>query len=130
MTSSVYRPALVLLPLALAACYGNPMSRHFEWQKHAETVEFAPEPLYCYKTLAQVDCYAQPLDRRESNRMANYYGPPPGRVVMVAPPPLPQEKVGNVIDHPPLMVPREKVESEPLRLVPPAQQKPPGENGN
>ncbi|MBM3546324.1 MAG: hypothetical protein FJX54_05200 [Alphaproteobacteria bacterium] len=123
------RPVLLVVPLlALAGCYGNPVSRHFEWQRHQETVEFAPEPLYCYKTLAQVDCYAQPLDRRETNRIANYYGPAPGRAVMVVPPPMPQEKVGNVVDHPPLMVPREKVESEPLQLVP--KPKAPTENGN
>jgi hypothetical protein len=125
------RPALLVVPLlSLAACYGNPVSRYFAWQKHAEVVEFAPEPLYCYRTLAQVDCYTQPLDRRETNRIQNYYGPQPGRVVMVVPPPMPQEKVGNVIDYPPLMVPREKVESEPLPLTPRNQPKPPTENGN
>ncbi|MBM3533953.1 MAG: hypothetical protein FJX60_13060 [Alphaproteobacteria bacterium] len=116
--------------LALTGCFNNPVSRHYEWQKHAELVEFAPEPLYCYRTLAQVDCYTRPLDRRESNRIQNYYGPPPGRVVMVVTPPMPQEKVGNVIDYPPLMVPREKVESEPLQPAPQAQPKPPSVTGS
>ncbi len=125
------RPAILVVPLlSLTGCYGNPVSRYFEWQKHAEVVKIAPEPLYCYRTLAQVDCYAQPLDRRESNRTANHYGLQPGRVVRDMPPPMPQEKVGNVIDHPPLMMPREKVESEPLQLVPRQPPKPVSENGN
>ena len=117
MMPSLRRALLSTLPLlSLAGCNDNPVSRYFEWQRHAETVEFAPEPLYCYRTLARSDCFAQPLDRRESNRMVSNYGPAPGRVV-VAPPPRPAEKIGAVIDHPPLMVPREKVESEPLPLV-------------
>jgi hypothetical protein len=119
MTLSLRRALLVLPLLSLAGCYGSPPSRYFEWQRHEETVRFESEPLYCYRTLARSDCYAQPLDRRELNRIVGYYGPSPARVMMVAPPPLPQEKIGNVIDHPPLMVPREQVQSEPLQRTPP-----------
>jgi hypothetical protein len=109
MTPSLRRALLATLPpLALAACVDNPISRHFEWQKHAETVEFAPEPLYCYRTLAQSTCYAQPLDRREANRVVGFYGPSPSRVV-AAPP--------------------DKVDSEPLQLVPKQQSKAPIDNG-
>ncbi|MSP49178.1 MAG: hypothetical protein EXQ95_07605 [Alphaproteobacteria bacterium] len=120
MTPSLRRALLSTLPLVpLAACADNPVSRYFEWQKHAEVVEFAPEPLYCYRTLARSDCFAQPLDRRESNRIVSYYGSAPGRVVPAPPPP--RDKVGAVVDHPPLMVPREKVESEPLPPTPRSQ---------
>lgn len=34
-------------------------------------------PKYCYRTLGAVDCYAQPLAARESNRLLGYEGPPP-----------------------------------------------------
>ncbi len=115
MSPSLRRALAMILPLlTLAACIDNPVSRHYEWQKHAETVEFAPEPLYCYRTLARSDCYSQPLDRRESNRLVSHYGTAPGRLVRIETPPLPQEKVGAVTDHPPLMVPRDKVEVESL----------------
>lgn len=119
------RTLLTTLPLlALAACIDNPISRHFEWQRHQETVEFAPEPLYCYRTLAYSTCYAQPLDRREANRVVGYYGPSPtGRIVAAPPPALPSEKMGPATEYPPLMVPREKVDSEPLQLVPKQQSK-------
>ncbi len=33
-------------------------------------------PSYCYKTLASVDCYAQPIES-EARRLVNYQGPPP-----------------------------------------------------
>lgn len=77
---------------------------------------------YCYRTLAYSTCYAQPLDRREANRVVGYYGPSPGRIVAAPPPALPQEKMGPATEYPPLMVPRDKVESEPLQLVPPKEQ--------
>ena len=104
--------------LLLAACIDTPLSRHFEWQRHAEVVEFPPEPLYCYRSLGHSTCYAQPLDRRESNRIVGFYGPAPGRVAVAAPSPLPQDRMGPATEYPPLMVPREKVESEPLPLTP------------
>ena len=106
---------LCLAALPLAACGNDPITRYFDWQKQAEVVEFTPEPLYCYRTLARSDCFAQPLDKRESNRVVSYYGVAPGRV---APPPvvppLPKDRLGAAVDHPPLMVPVEKVESAPL----------------
>ena len=116
-------PLLALPLLGLAGCIDTPISRHFEWQKHAETVEFAPEPLYCYRTLAESTCYAQPLDRREANRVVGFYGPSPGRIVAAPPPALPHEKMGPATEYPPLMIPREKVDSEPLQLVPKQQSK-------
>lgn len=86
MTPTLRRALLSTLPLLTVAACDNPVSRHFEWQRHAANVEFAPEPLYCYRTLAKSDCFVQPLDRRESNRLVSNYGPAPGRVVVVAAP--------------------------------------------
>ena len=37
----------------------------------------AETPLYCYQTLAKVDCHAQPLPARGADRLVGYYGPPP-----------------------------------------------------
>jgi hypothetical protein len=34
-------------------------------------------PKYCYRTLGDVTCYAQPLPAREANRLVGYEGPPP-----------------------------------------------------
>ena len=76
MTPTLRRALLSTLPLLPLAACDNPVSRHFEWQRHAANVEFAPEPLYCYRTLAKSDCFVQPLDRRESNRLVGNYGPP------------------------------------------------------
>ena len=116
MTPSFRRALLSTLPLLpLVACGNDPITRYFDWQKHADVVEFNPEPLYCYRTLARSDCFAQPLDRREINRVVSYYGPPPGRLAAPpATPPLPKDRLGAATDHPPLMVPVEKVESAPL----------------
>jgi hypothetical protein len=117
----VLRPAvLTLIPLlALAACTETPYE-YFVWRKHAETVQFAPEPLYCYRTLAKVDCFAQPLDRSQHDRLVNYYGPPPGRPVLVPVAVPVNGRNGTVIDHPPLAAPREVIESEPLPVAPAA----------
>ncbi len=123
MTPTLRRALLSTLPLLSVAACDNPVSRHFEWQRHAANVEFAPEPLYCYRTLAKSDCFTQPLDRRESNRLVGNYGPPPGRVVVVAAPPRDRDKMGEVIDHAPLIAPRETVETETVIVMP---KQPPG----
>src|SRR5687767_272878 len=51
MMTPVLRSALLtLIPLsALTACAETPYE-YFVWRPHAAVVEFAPEPLYCYKT--------------------------------------------------------------------------------
>ena len=119
MTPTLRRALLSTLPLLPLAACDNPVSRHFEWQRHAAVVEFAPEPLYCYRTLARSDCFAQPLDQRESNRMVSHYGPTPGRVLVVVPA-RERDKMGELTDHAPIMVPRETVEAEPLPPAAPA----------
>ena len=35
-----------------------------------------PAPVYCYQTLGDPDCYAQPAPG-DYNRLIGYYGPPP-----------------------------------------------------
>lgn len=37
----------------------------------------AVEPRYCYRTIGKVNCYAQPLDGQEANRLIGYDGPAP-----------------------------------------------------
>jgi hypothetical protein len=120
MMTPVLRSALLtLIPLsALTACAETPYE-YFVWRPHAAVVEFGPEPLYCYKTLARVDCFATPLDRTQNDRIVGYYGPRPGRPVLV-PVAVPSAKNGTVIDHPPLAAPREAIESEPLPAAPAA----------
>ncbi|MBW7849979.1 MAG: hypothetical protein H3C38_05740 [Rhodospirillales bacterium] len=51
--------ALVLLLAGLSGCGGD-----------------KPAPIYCYRTLAAPDCYAQPQPG-EAHRLIGYYGPPP-----------------------------------------------------
>ncbi|MDX2102925.1 MAG: hypothetical protein SF002_10330 [Alphaproteobacteria bacterium] len=34
-------------------------------------------PIYCYRTLAVVDCHPEPLGAKESSRLVNHYGPAP-----------------------------------------------------
>ncbi len=41
MTPTLRRALLSTLPLLPLAACDNPVSRHFEWQKHAAVVEFA-----------------------------------------------------------------------------------------
>lgn len=35
------------------------------------------EPIYCYRTIGDVTCYALPVPGEE-RRLVNFYGPPPG----------------------------------------------------
>lgn len=44
------------------------------WAKQPVSQE-DPEPLYCYRTLAQNVCYTAPLD--DQSRLSAYYGPKP-----------------------------------------------------
>jgi hypothetical protein len=37
----------------------------------------AVEPRYCYRTIGKVNCYAEPLDGNEANRLVGYDGPAP-----------------------------------------------------
>jgi hypothetical protein len=37
----------------------------------------AAEPRYCYRTIGKVNCYAEPLEGQEANRLIGYDGPAP-----------------------------------------------------
>lgn len=37
----------------------------------------AAEPRYCYRTIGKVNCYTQPLEGQEANRLIGYDGPAP-----------------------------------------------------
>jgi len=43
----------------------------------AEPAPQQERPLYCYRTLAEQECHADPLPLRELGRLVEYYGPPP-----------------------------------------------------
>lgn len=47
------------------------------------------EPVYCYKSLAGVQCYDTPYHRDE-RRLVNYYGPDPSRYERPEPAPRPE----------------------------------------
>lgn len=44
------------------------------------------QPVYCYQTIGEVQCFETP-NHRDSRRMVNYYGPAPSRYDNPAPPP-------------------------------------------
>ncbi len=44
-----------------------------------ERAVYDREPVYCYRTIADVDCY-RAADARADGRLVNYYGPSPRRV--------------------------------------------------
>jgi hypothetical protein len=71
--SSCLRIASLLLPLSLAGCGGL-----IDWSDDTTPPQASVtgEPIYCYGTLADPDCYAEPQAGAE-NRLIGYYGPKP-----------------------------------------------------
>lgn len=68
------RTLILLASLLVTACAEFPM----QLGQNAQTEPQRPvEPRYCYKTLGKVNCYAQPLDGKEANRLVGYEGPAP-----------------------------------------------------
>ena len=58
------------------------------WSKSAyEKSVYELEPVYCYRSLADVSCFRKP-DFRDERRLANYYGPAPSKYARPKPPPL------------------------------------------
>lgn len=49
------------------------------------------EPLYCYQSLASVECFRQP-NHADKLRLVNYYGPHPSRYDAPEPAPVPELK--------------------------------------
>ena len=56
--------------------------------KQPEVIAYVDPPaIYCYHTLAEADCYAEPVPG-DYNRMIGFYGPPP--------PDMPSQQVPGV----------------------------------
>lgn len=61
------RAAALAAPIGaalLSACRAEPQMAAAE-----------PRPIYCYRTLAEADCFVTPID--EGSRLIGWYGPPP-----------------------------------------------------
>ena len=61
-----------------------------------EAQVYNKDPLYCYKSLGEIQCYKKPQSH-DARRFVNYYGPHPRRYetpaaipapVLIAPPPV------------------------------------------
>ncbi|MBK8906933.1 MAG: hypothetical protein IPM60_03240 [Rhodospirillales bacterium] len=61
---------VVALSVLIAGCETDP------W-KQDPVAGFTPLPIYCYRTIADVDCFADPVDRHR-RRLVAYEGPWPG----------------------------------------------------
>ena len=44
-----------------------------------------PESVYCYKTIGKVNCYSQPLQGQEANRLIGYDGKSPRSTAATGP---------------------------------------------
>ncbi|HSO42738.1 MAG TPA: hypothetical protein VLR47_07850 [Rhodospirillales bacterium] len=60
----------VLLIIGLSGCGG--------YETAYERAVYAAEPVYCYRTIADPDCY-RVADPASNRRVVNYYGPSPRR---------------------------------------------------
>ena len=63
----------------LAGCaeqYHRTVEELFGKQEEAKPVA-ASEPRYCYRTIGKVNCYPEPLEGNEANRLVGYSGPAP-----------------------------------------------------
>lgn len=56
------------------------------------------EPVYCYQTLAGIDCYKRP-DFRDERMMVNFYGPPPADFERPEPPEAAELTAPPPVDH-------------------------------
>jgi hypothetical protein len=54
--------AAAVVAALLAACAAKPQVAELR-------------PIYCYRTLAEADCFVRPID--EGSRLIGWYGPPP-----------------------------------------------------
>lgn len=78
------------LVLALAAC-GRPDPPYVAAVRREQ-------PIYCYRTLAGVDCYARPFFRDE-RQFINHFGPPPHEFERPKPPPAVRLMPPPEVDH-------------------------------
>lgn len=86
------RDTLVPLAVALAAAGCGSDRTAYE---HAVAKE---EPVYCYQTLAGIDCYKRP-DFRDERMLVNFYGPPPADFERPEPPEAAELTPPPPVDH-------------------------------
>jgi hypothetical protein len=55
------------------------------YESEYERLVYDYEPIYCYRSLADVACFRTP-DFRDERRIVNYYGPAPGKYDRPEPP--------------------------------------------
>jgi hypothetical protein len=68
--------AVVMVPLV--GCAEDIRAKIDEvFGKKEEPKVVAVEPRYCYRTIGKVNCYAEPLEGQEANRLIGYDGPAP-----------------------------------------------------
>ena len=63
-----------------------------------EEAVYDHEPIYCYQSLASVECSKEP-NHREKRRLVNYYGPHPSRFDEEEPTELPELKAPEKIEY-------------------------------
>ena len=75
--------SLALIALGLVGCEELPFRLEYGWTEQRVLANGwipprpeNPEPAYCYRTLAQADCYRRPLPR-EATRLVGFIGPEP-----------------------------------------------------
>jgi hypothetical protein len=73
----------VLFPLILGGCEGTAFQVQYGWNEERALAytwmtprPITPEPAYCYRTLAEPDCFRRPQPR-QATRLVGYIGPEP-----------------------------------------------------
>jgi|GEM_PF-5068875 len=76
--------ALTFVAFTLTGCGSKWLNGEFYTSEMIQARDYAPygtkfypQPLYCYKTLATADCYAQPQAEQERQFIAGYPPAPP-----------------------------------------------------
>ena len=63
-----------------------------------EEAVYDHEPIYCYQSLASIECSKEP-NHRDNRRIVNYYGPHPSRYDDEIQPELPELKAPKEIEY-------------------------------
>jgi hypothetical protein len=74
------------LAVVAALAIAGALTGCMRYEDAYEEAVYDREPVYCYRSLADVDCYRQPYPR-DARRLTNYYGPSPRRLAEPAPAP-------------------------------------------
>lgn len=70
-------PLIIMLPLMGCAEDIRAGIDRISGKKQESRKIVATEPRYCYRTIGKVNCYAEPLEGQEANRLVGYDGPAP-----------------------------------------------------